>query len=54
MRACQPTVEGVVERDGVCVGGALATFASSGRFPHARDPVLVNLLIKQFADRVVP
>ena len=28
------------------------TLAGSGHFPHARDPVRVNLLIKQFADRV--
>lgn len=93
MRACQPTVEGVVERDGVavhyvrygegepailllptwslltsrhwkmqvvsegaaladCSRGSLATLAGCGHFPHARDPVRVNLLIKQFADGV--
>ena len=34
-----------------CTGGALVTLAGSGHFPHARDPVRVNLLIKQFADR---
>jgi len=33
-------------------GGALVTLAGAGHFPHARDPVRVNLLIKQFADRV--
>jgi pimeloyl-ACP methyl ester carboxylesterase len=33
-----------------CTGGALVTLAGSGHFPHARDPVRVNLLIKQFAD----
>ena len=32
-------------------GGALVTLAGSGHFPHARDPVRVNMLIKQFADR---
>jgi pimeloyl-ACP methyl ester carboxylesterase len=32
--------------------GALVTLAGAGHFPHARDPVRVNLLIKQFADRV--
>jgi pimeloyl-ACP methyl ester carboxylesterase len=37
-----------------CTGGSLATFAGSGHFPHARDPVRVNLLIKRFADRVAP
>jgi pimeloyl-ACP methyl ester carboxylesterase len=35
-----------------CTGGALATLAGAGHFPHVRDPVRVNLLIKQFADRV--
>jgi pimeloyl-ACP methyl ester carboxylesterase len=34
-----------------CAGGALVTLAGAGHFPHARDPVRVNLLIKQFADR---
>ena len=33
-----------------CTGGTLVTLAGSGHFPHARDPVRVNLLIKQFAD----
>ena len=35
-----------------CTGGALVTLAGAGHFPHLRDPVQVNLLIKQFADRV--
>jgi pimeloyl-ACP methyl ester carboxylesterase len=35
-----------------CTGGALVTLAGAGHFPQARDPVRVNLLIKQFADRV--
>ena len=35
-----------------CTGGALVTLAGAGHFPHLRDPVRVNLLIKQFADRV--
>jgi len=30
-------------------GGALATLEGSGHFPHARDPVKVNLLIRDFA-----
>ncbi|HEY1319720.1 MAG TPA: alpha/beta hydrolase [Streptosporangiaceae bacterium] len=34
-----------------CTGGALVTLAGAGHFPHVRDPVRVNLLIKQFADR---
>jgi len=35
-----------------CSRGSLATLAGCGHFPHARDPVRVNLLIKQFADGV--
>jgi pimeloyl-ACP methyl ester carboxylesterase len=35
-----------------CTGGTLATLAGAGHFPHTRDPVRVNLLIRQFADRV--
>jgi pimeloyl-ACP methyl ester carboxylesterase len=42
--------EGVALAD--CTGGALVTLAGAGHFPHARDPVQVNLLIKQFAERV--
>jgi pimeloyl-ACP methyl ester carboxylesterase len=34
-----------------CTGGALVSLAGAGHFPHERDPVRVNLLIKQFADR---
>ena len=34
-----------------CTGSALVTLAGAGHFPQARDPVRVNLLIKQFADR---
>jgi pimeloyl-ACP methyl ester carboxylesterase len=34
-----------------CTGGARVSLAGAGHFPHARDPVRVNLLIKQFADR---
>jgi pimeloyl-ACP methyl ester carboxylesterase len=33
-------------------GGALVSLAGAGHFPQARDPVRVNLLIKQFADRI--
>lgn len=32
--------------------GELVTLAGSGHFPHARDPVRVNLIIKQFAERL--
>ena len=35
-----------------CTGGGLVTLAGAGHFPHLRDPVRVNLLIKQFADRI--
>ena len=35
-----------------CTGAPLVTLAGAGHFPHVRDPVHVNLLIKQFADRV--
>jgi len=35
-----------------CTGGALVTLAGAGHFPHVRDPVRVNLLIRQFADGV--
>ena len=34
-----------------CTGGALVSLAGAGHFPQARDPVRVNMLIKQFADR---
>ena len=34
------------------LGGALVLLKGSGHAPHARDPVRVNLLIKQFADRI--
>jgi pimeloyl-ACP methyl ester carboxylesterase len=34
-----------------CAGGTLVSLAGAGHFPQARDPVRVNLLIKQFADR---
>lgn len=32
--------------------GTLAVLAGSGHFPNMRDPVQVNLLIKEFVDRV--
>ena len=34
-----------------CTDGALVSLAGAGHFPQARDPVRVNLLIKQFVDR---
>jgi len=33
-------------------GGALVTLAGAGHFPHNRDPVRVNLLIRQFVDGI--
>jgi predicted glycosyltransferase len=33
-------------------GGALATLEGSGHFPHTREPVKVNRLIREFADRI--
>jgi pimeloyl-ACP methyl ester carboxylesterase len=35
-----------------CTGGALVSLDGAGHFPHLRDPVRVNLLIKQFVDRI--
>lgn len=35
-------------------GGSLVLLDGSGHAPHARDPVRVNLLIKEFVDRVHP
>lgn len=32
--------------------GTLAVFRGSGHFPNMRDPVTVNLLIKDFVERV--
>jgi pimeloyl-ACP methyl ester carboxylesterase len=67
MRARYPDCDGIVVAYGTddavrgygegeelarCAGGALVTLAGAGHFPHVRDPVRVNLLIKQFADRV--
>ncbi|HEY1343667.1 MAG TPA: alpha/beta hydrolase [Streptosporangiaceae bacterium] len=35
-----------------CTGGHLVTLAGAGHFPHVRDPVRVNLLIRQFANGI--
>ena len=35
-------------------GGSLVTLAGSGHLPHARDPVQVNLLLRQFAESFRP
>jgi pimeloyl-ACP methyl ester carboxylesterase len=65
MRARYPDSDGLVVRDGVeiryyaegealadCTGGPLVTLAGAGHFPHVRDPVRVNLLIRQFANGI--
>jgi len=53
MHGTQDAVRSYAEGEALadCTGGALVTLAGSGHFPHARDPVRVNMLIKQFADR---
>jgi pimeloyl-ACP methyl ester carboxylesterase len=33
-------------------GGGLVTLAGSGHAPHVRDPVKVNLLLREFVDSV--
>ena len=35
-------------------GGTLVTLEGAGHGPHVRDPVKVNLLLREFADRVQP
>jgi pimeloyl-ACP methyl ester carboxylesterase len=56
MHGTQDAVRGYAEGEALarCTGGPLVTLAGSGHFPHVRDPVRVNLLIRQFADRVRP
>ena len=53
MHGTQDAVRGYGEGGALagCTGGQLVTLAGAGHFPQARDPVRVNLLIKQFADR---
>src|SRR5215470_10027342 len=53
MHGTHDAVRGYAEGEALadCTGGALVTLAGAGHFPQARDPVRVNLLIKQFADR---
>jgi len=54
MHGTHDAVRGYAEGQALadCTGGVLVTLAGAGHFPHARDPVRVNLLIKQFVDRV--
>jgi len=44
----------VGERLAELTNGSLITIEGGGHLPHARDPVLVNRLIKEFVDRVYP
>jgi pimeloyl-ACP methyl ester carboxylesterase len=48
--AIRPSESGAAFAD--LLGGALVLLHGAGHAPHARDPVKVNLLIKQFVDRV--
>ena len=54
MHGTHDAVRGYAEGEALadCTGGVLVTLAGAGHFPHVRDPVQVNLLIKQFADRI--
>ena len=54
MHGTQDAVRSYAEGEALaeCTGGPLVTLAGAGHFPHVRDPVRVNLLIKQFADGV--
>src|SRR5439155_7776461 len=36
------------------IGGAFVSMAGAGHCPQARDPVKVNLLVRDFAERVQP
>jgi pimeloyl-ACP methyl ester carboxylesterase len=48
--AIRPSASGAAFAD--LLNGALVLLDGSGHAPHARDPVRVNLLIKQFVDRI--
>lgn len=48
----RPYAEGVHLAE--VTGGTLVTVAGGGHAPHARDPVFVNRLLKEFVDRVIP
>ena len=54
MHGTQDAVRGHAEGEALagCTGGALVTLAGAGHFPHVRDPVRVNLLIRQFANGI--
>ena len=46
----RPHAQGIALAE--ATSGTLVTLEGAGHFPMARDPVRVNLLIKQFVDRV--
>jgi pimeloyl-ACP methyl ester carboxylesterase len=54
MPGTQDGVRGYADGEALasCTGGAMVTLEGSGHFPHVRDPVRVNLLIRQFAEGV--
>jgi pimeloyl-ACP methyl ester carboxylesterase len=41
------------EEAGRLTGGTLASLTGSGHFPHVRDPVKVNLLLREFVESVM-
>ncbi|MGC4938976.1 alpha/beta fold hydrolase [Kribbella sp. DT2] len=50
--AIRPPAEGT--RLAELTGGSLVTVVGGGHAPHARDPVVVNHLLKEFASRLMP
>ncbi|MEV0286705.1 alpha/beta fold hydrolase [Kribbella sp. NPDC050820] len=50
--AIRPHLEGVMLAE--ATGGSLVTVEGGGHAPHARDPVMVNRLLRDFIDRVAP
>ncbi|TCO34426.1 pimeloyl-ACP methyl ester carboxylesterase [Kribbella steppae] len=48
----RPHLEGALLAE--ATGGSLVTVEGGGHAPHARDPVMVNHLLRDFVDRVVP
>lgn len=49
---CQPHAR--AERLAEITGGSLVTIQGAGHVPHARHPVVVNMLMRQFVDSVTP
>jgi predicted glycosyltransferase len=48
----RPHLEGALLAE--ATGGSLVTVEGGGHAPHARDPVMVNHLLRDFVDRVAP